>query len=84
MGRQIIIYVTVVLLTGMKCSKIHLIHSQFENLEKVVQQNGNKNHAFFLLDLSITNPTNILKKQTSATPAETGKRMAYSWGKKYL
>lgn len=41
-------------------------------------------HAFFFLDLSITYPINIERKQMSVTPAKTGMRIAYSWGGKYL
>lgn len=40
-------------------------------------------HALFFLDLRITNPINMHKKQRSTTPANTGINMAYSWGRKY-
>jgi hypothetical protein len=39
---------------------------------------------FFFFDLSITRPMNTLKKDRRITPASTGIKIAYSWGRKYL
>lgn len=50
---------------------------------KISKNSKYMHQAFFFLDLSITYPMNMQRKQRSTMPANTGIRMAYSWGRKY-